>query len=87
MSASLSTGTKVRVKDGVLAPDLPEFEIGGWTGTITQVTGKKEKQKFFLEWDEPTLSAMDEKFKQACEAKQLYYLMSCLTKDDIEPAE
>jgi hypothetical protein len=87
MSAGLETGSKVRVKAGVPAPDLPEFDIGGWTGRITQVTGKKDQRKFFLEWDDQTVSAMDERFKKACESKQLYYLMSCLTKDDLEVLE
>lgn len=84
MAADFSAGTSVQVKAGVNAPDLPEHSIAGWTGTITQVSGKKGAWKIFIEWDDQTLDAMSDAFKQACEEKQLYHLMVCLTEDDIE---
>lgn len=87
MSAGLSPGGKVRVKSGVQAPDLPEFSLAGWTGTVTQVTGKKGAQKVFIEWDEATLGRMDANYLKACEEKQLYHLMACLTAEELEPAE
>ena len=84
MAADLSPGSTIRVKDGVNAPDLPEHSIGGWSGTITQVSGKKGAKKVFIEWDDQTLSAMDDDYKKACEEKQLYHLMVCLTENDVE---
>jgi hypothetical protein len=86
MAADFSAGSPVKVKEGVNAPDLPEHSIAGWTGTITQASGKKGARKIFIEWDDATLDAMSDSFKQACEEKQLYHLMVCLTEEDIEAA-
>ena len=87
MSAGLKPGIRIRVKEGTPAPDLSDHSIGGWTGTITQVAGKKEKQKIFIEWDAATLEAMSPEYLQACEEKQLYHLMACLGPDQLEPAD
>lgn len=87
MSAALTTGTKVRVKEGVEAPDLPGISIAGWTGTITQASGKKGSRKIFIEWDESTVEAMGKDYIDACEQKQLFHLMACLGENDLEPVE
>jgi len=84
MASDIAAGASIRVKEGITAPDLPDYSITGWTGTITQVSGKKGAKKIFVEWDESTLNAMSEDFKQACEEQQLYYLMACLKEDEIE---
>ncbi len=84
MATDLSPGSNIRVKEGVSAPDLPDHSIGGWTVTITQVSGKMGAKNIFVEWDEATLAAMNDAYKQACEEKQLYHLMVCLTEDDLE---
>jgi len=84
MAAEFSAGTTVRVRDGIVAPDLPEHSIAGWTGMITQVSGKKGARKIFIEWDDETLNAMNDDYKQACEDQQLYHLMACLTENDLE---
>ena len=69
MASDLSPGSTIRVKDGTNAPDLPEYSIGGWSGTITQVSGKKGAKKVFIEWDDATLTAMSDGYQQACEEK------------------
>jgi hypothetical protein len=84
MSDEFKTGTAVKVKTGITAPDLPEFSIEGWTGQIVQVGGKKAARKYFIEWDADTLKNMPEAYATACEEKQLYHLMTCLTTDQIE---
>lgn len=86
MSDEFRSGAKVKVKDGVTAPDLPEFTIAGWSGTIAEVGGKKSARKYFIEWDAETLAAMPSEYTDACEEKQLYHLMTCLTADQIEAA-
>lgn len=86
MSDEFRAGTAVKVKDGILAPDLPEFSIAGWSGTITKVGGKKGARKYFVEWDAATLSAMPSEYTNACEEKQLYHLMTCLTGEQVESA-
>lgn len=87
MGAALSPGQKVRVRSGINAPDLPEFSIAGWSGTIAQISGKKSEQKVFIEWDDETVSAMDARYLKACEERQLYHLMACLTAEDLEAAQ
>lgn len=86
MSDQLRAGTAIKVKDGTSAPDLPDFSIAGWSGVITKVSGKKDAKKFFIEWDAATLEAMSSEYTDACEEKQLYHLMTCLSGDEIEAA-
>ena len=84
MSDELSVGTGIRVKAGVTAPDLSEFKIEGWTGTIAELTGKKANRKYIIQWDAATVEQMPAAYLEQCERKQLYHLMACLTADDIE---
>lgn len=84
MSSRMAVGARVRVKDGISAPDIPEVSIAGWTGTITQVSKKKSGTQFFVEWDEATQAAMSEQFRQLCEERMLYHAMACLAPDDLE---
>ncbi len=86
MSDEFRAGKAVKVKDGITAPDLPDFSIAGWSGTIVEVGGKKTARKYFIEWDATTLGAMPAEYTDACEEKQLYHLMTCLTSDQIEAA-
>lgn len=86
MSDEFRSGAAVRVKPGVTAPDLPEFSIEGWTGTVTEVSGRKGARRYFIEWDTATLNAMPPDYAEACEQRQLYHLMTCLSFDDIEAA-
>ena len=87
MSDEIRKGQRVRIRDGVPAPDLPEFSIAGWSGTVTEISGKKGQRKYFVEWDESTLQQMTPDFLKSCENRQLYHLMVCLTADDLEELE
>ena len=87
MSPRLAVGTRVRVKEGVVAPDIPEVSIGGWTGTVTQVSKKKAGKQFFIEWDDDTVAAMSEDYRKICEERMLYHAMACLPEDTIEAAD
>ena len=37
-SPRFQVGNKVRVKYGVIVPDFPDIPLGGWTGTVTEIT-------------------------------------------------
>ena len=87
MSAEFSVGMNIRVRAGVSAPDLPEFTVEGWTGTIAELTGKKTNRKYIIQWDDATVAKMPPEYLEQCEQKQLYHLMVCLTADDIEADE
>ena len=84
MGSELSVGTRIRVKAGVTAPDLSEFGIEGWTGTIAELTGKKSNRKYIIQWDASTVEKMPPAYLEQCKQKQLYYPMVCLGGDDIE---
>ena len=86
MTEELAVGTKVRVKDGVKAPDLPEFSLAGWTGAIVELSGKKSGRKYIIEWDGDTLQNMPPDYLKQCEARQLFHLMACLNAEDVEAA-
>ena len=84
--SAIRKGARVRVKDGVQAPDLPEFEIAGWSGVVSNVSGQKDKKKIFIEWDDETIASMPADYLHQCEDKQLLHSMSCLTENDLEVA-
>ena len=85
MSPKLSVGTRVQVKPGVSAPDVPEVSIAGWTGRITQISKKKAGRQFFVEWDQATLEQMPPEYLSLCEERMLFHAMSCLTEDSLGP--
>ena len=87
MSGKLGKGSRIRVKDGVTAPDLPEFAISGWTGIVAEVSGRGGKKKFFVEWDSDTVGSMPSEYVDECEKKQLYHMMACLTEPALEVVE
>ena len=84
---ALAVGTRIRVRAGVTAPDVAEISIEGWTGVVAEVTGKKAQRKYIVEWDQCTIDNMPPEYLDVCEQKQLYHIMSCLERDDLEPAD
>ena len=84
MSDEFSVGSQVKIKEGVSAPDLPEFTLAGWTGTVMERAGKKNARKYMIEWDQSTLDRMPPKYLKQCQEQKLYHLMVCLTGDALE---
>ena len=85
--SAIRKGAKVRVVAGIKAPDLTDFEIAGWTGVVSNVSGKKEKRKVFIEWDDSTLAKMPADYVTQCEERQLLHAMSCLKEAELEVVE
>ncbi len=79
----LPAGTRIRVKPGVMSPDFPEISFAGWTGAVTEASGKPPLMSYFVEWDAETLAARPE-YVQRCEAQQLYYSMAKLAETDFD---
>jgi hypothetical protein len=79
-------GTRVRVKPGVSAPELPDVGCGGWSGAVAEVIGKKADPKYVVAWDASTLAALPDGYRERCEQKGLLFEMSCFTGEELEPA-
>lgn len=84
MTGKLSVGARICVKTGVAAPDVPEVDVTGWTGTVTQIKKQQERKRCFVEWDTDTLDAMPAQYLQFCQDRMLYHLMACLDVEDLE---
>ena len=83
--STFAVGAAVKVKSGVSSPDMPDFSIEGWTGTVSEVATKKPPRKYMVEWDDATLTAMPAGYLEFCEQQQLYHRMICLGEADLEP--
>jgi hypothetical protein len=79
----MQTGDKVRVKAGVVDPDFPDIEIGGWSGMITAF----DDTGFQVQWDNETLRNMSDGIIEACEAAGLSWHVMWLRRMDLEPAD
>jgi hypothetical protein len=84
--ARFSTGTQVRVKQGITDPDLPDIPLGGWSGTILDFDDKSTPLAYRIEWDHRTLDQMHPTYRQRCERDGLDLETMWLHEDEIEPA-
>lgn len=87
MSERIAVGKRVRVKPGVQAPEVPEVNISGWTGTVTQISKKKSGRSCFIEWDDATMAGMPDDYVRICEEQMLLRQMACLPETDLESAD
>jgi hypothetical protein len=83
---TLPVGTRIVVRDGVSSPDFADVAYDGWTGTIVEHHGKKADPRYIVEWDAATLAAMPADYVSRCEEQQIYHLMACLERTDVESA-
>mgnify|MGYP003350969097 CR=1 FL=1 len=82
---SMTVGTRIRAKSGVVSPDFDDISFAGWTGKIVEVSGKKPPYKYFIEWEDSVVAAIPQSYIDRCEAQQIYYRWACLSDMDIEP--
>jgi len=83
----LTVGTRIRVKDGVTAPEIPDICCEGWVGNIIELLGKKSQVKYIIEWDNSTIDEMPAAYIDRCEEQGLYFKMSCFEGDEIEAVD
>ncbi|OHB83431.1 MAG: hypothetical protein A2V98_16535 [Planctomycetes bacterium RBG_16_64_12] len=81
-SVKFKVGDKVRVKQGTLDVDYPDMPMGGWVGTVTEISGG---DTFTIRWSKDTLAAIHPVFKKRCEKDGLDLEEYALTGDDLEP--
>jgi hypothetical protein len=86
-ASSLSSGTAVRVNDGVSLPEFPEISISGWTGEVIETKGRGAAMQYIIQWDEQTISAIPQDYRDHCEEHGLTHEMVCLPKGDVEAVE
>ena len=82
-------GDSVRVKVGVKDPDIPELEIGGWQGRVSDLThaNDAEEPTIGLTWDSVTLKAMPEWVVINAARQGLSWAEMYLDVADVEPAK
>jgi hypothetical protein len=81
-SPKFKVGDKVRVKHAVKDVDYPDMPLGGWAGTVIEVSGS---DAFTIRWSKETLAAIHPVFKKRCEKEGLDLEEYVLTGDDLEP--
>jgi hypothetical protein len=82
ISVKFKVGGKVRVKPGVKDVDYPDMPMGGWAGTVIEISGA---DTFTVRWSKETLAAIHPVFKKRCEKEGLVLEEYTLTGDDLEP--
>lgn len=83
-ASAIAEGTRIRVREGVMSPEMPSISLAGWTGQVTETSGKPPAVKVFVEWDPSTLDAMPSEYVRQCESQNLYVAMACLALEDVE---
>lgn len=84
-SSKLAVGTPIRVKDGVSLPEHPDVSIARWSGVVNEASGSGSSVKYIVEWDDATVDAMPQAYRDHCEEQGLYFKMACLSNGDVEP--
>jgi hypothetical protein len=80
-----AVGSQVRVKKGVTASNDTDMSLGGWCGTVYQVSGTV----CFVHWNEATLKAIDldhrERWQRDGEDFQVMWLQDNVL--EVDPGE
>lgn len=85
--ARFAVGDQVRVKYGIADPDFTDIPLGGWAGTITEVSHDAKSHLYLIEWNQFTLDNMPPIFRKRCERDGLDEESSWLGEEDLEPDE
>ncbi len=78
----MTVGDRVRVKGGVTDLVSSDLELGGFTGVVTDTDGDMRR----VDWDQATLAAMPESYRQRWQDDALPTDHLWLPADDLEPA-
>src|SRR5258707_58329 len=82
-SPRFKVGDKVRVKAGVSDPDFPDMPLGGWAGTITEITKYKGRINCVFELDERTLASIHPIYRKRCERDGLDFEIMSLGEEEL----
>lgn len=76
-SCDFKVGDTVEVIEGTIDPDF-HFDIGGWTGKVTENDFDNSIWYCSVVWDGETIEKMGEKFTHKCDRMNLSYSEMCL---------
>ena len=80
-------GQVVKVKDGVLCPDDPDFDLSGWQGRVIDIDEDDEGPTVGIEWDSITLNEIPKSYIEKSEEEGVSWAEIYLSDSDIEPAK
>ncbi len=80
-----AVGTLVRVKIGVMDPDLPGVHLGGWKGTISQVQNGG-LPTYLVQWSPETLENVHPAHRDHCQKEDIAFDKIWLLEEDLEHA-
>lgn len=78
-------GTLVRVRAGVMDPDLPGVHLGGWRGTISQVQ-RGGLASYLVQWTPEALEGLKPAHQEHCKKEDLAIDKIWLLEEDLEHA-
>src|SRR5437763_212165 len=76
---------KVRVRYGVIVPDLPAIPLGGWSGTVTQVERCDGETVYEIRWDRASLKNAHPVYLRRCERDGFDAEVMWLADEDLDP--
>lgn len=79
-------GDNVVVKQGVMEPDLEEFEIGGWQGRVVEIDASSDLENTLItiEWDSFTLKRIPAEYIEQSEEDGYDWQNMTLYDSDLE---
>lgn len=87
-TTDFKVGNTVKVKEGIVCPDMQDLIIGGWQGRISEITKDDNGHLLiYIEWDSITLENMPDIFIEDSEENGLGFSSMSLLDNEIELAK
>jgi len=80
-------GQVVKVKDGVLCPDDPDFVLSGWQGRVIDIDEDDEGPTIGIKWDSLTLNEIPKSYIEKSEEEGVSWAEIYLSDSDIVQSE
>ena len=86
MKSNFKTGDSVVVKEGVIEPDLEDFELSGWEGRVSEIDTETDQENnlITIEWDSITLTQIPLSYIENSEINGFGWSNMILYEKDLE---
>ena len=85
---SLEIGNSVKVREGMMRPDMEDLCIETWKGKVSEVGEDKDGDALIcIRWDSITLKNLPDHFIEQSEEEGLDCARMYLWPEDVKPAE